>query len=136
MLGSLLIIPKPATLLQEQAFVTTMPLGIDKINVTRNMDTTSLATTFPFTSSELTANEGIVYGLNEHNGSLIIFDRFTMENANMVIFAKSGAGKSYMVKLEAIRQMMFGTEIIAIDPENEYKTLCDSSRWPVYQLLP
>lgn len=126
MLGSLLIIPKPATLLQEQAFVTTMPLGIDKINVTRNMDTTSLATTFPFTSSELTANEGIVYGLNEHNGSLIIFDRFTMENANMVIFAKSGAGKSYMVKLEAIRQMMFGTEIIAIDPENEYKTLCDS----------
>lgn len=126
MLGSLLIISKPATLLQEQAFVTTMPIGIDKINVTRNMDTTSLATTFPFTSSELTANEGIVYGLNEHNGSLIIFDRFTMENANMVIFAKSGAGKSYMVKLEALRHMMFGTEVIAIDPENEYKTLCDT----------
>lgn len=124
MLGSLIIISKPATLLQEQAFVTTMPLGMDRINVTRNMDTTSLATTFPFTSSELTANEGIVYGINEHNGSLIIFDRFTMENANAVIFAKSGAGKSYMVKLEALRSLMFGTEIIAIDPENEYKTLC------------
>ncbi len=126
MLGSLIIISKPATLLQEQAFVTTMPLGLDRINVTRNMDTTSLATTFPFTSSELTANEGIVYGINEHNGSLIIFDRFTMENANAVIFAKSGAGKSYMVKLEALRSLMFGTEIIAIDPENEYKTLCET----------
>ncbi|MDQ3238939.1 MAG: ATP-binding protein [bacterium] len=126
LLGSLIIISKPATLLQEQAFITTMPLGLDKINVTRNMDTTSLATTFPFTSSELTANEGIVYGLNEHNGSLIIFDRFTMENANSVIFAKSGAGKSYLVKLEAIRSLMFGTEIIAIDPENEYKTLCET----------
>ncbi len=126
MLGSLIIISKPATLLQEQAFVTTMPIGLDRINVTRNMDTTSLATTFPFTSSELTANEGIVYGINEHNGSLIIFDRFTMENANAVIFAKSGAGKSYMVKLEALRSLMFGTEIIAIDPENEYKTLCQT----------
>jgi len=126
MLGSLIIISKPATLLQEQAFVTTMPIGIDRINVLRNMDTTSLATTFPFTSSELTANEGVVYGINEHNGSLIIFDRFTMENANMVIFAKSGAGKSYLVKLEALRAIMFGTEIIAIDPENEYKTLCES----------
>lgn len=126
MLGSLIIISKPATLLQEQAFITTMPLGLDKIFVQRNMDTTSLATTFPFTSSELTANEGIVYGINEHNGSLIIFDRFTMENANMVVFAKSGAGKSYMVKLEALRSLMFGTEIIAIDPENEYKTLCET----------
>jgi conjugal transfer ATP-binding protein TraC len=126
MLGSLIIISKPATLLQEQAFITTMPIGMDRINVTRNMDTTSLATTFPFTSSELTANEGIVYGLNEHNGSLIIFDRFTMENANSVIFAKSGAGKSYLVKLEAVRSLMFGTEIIAIDPENEYKTLAQT----------
>jgi conjugal transfer ATP-binding protein TraC len=126
MLGSLIIISKPATLLQEQAFITTMPIGMDRINVTRNMDTTSLATTFPFTSSELTANEGIVYGINEHNGSLIIFDRFTMENANAVIFAKSGAGKSYLVKLEALRSLMFGTEIIAIDPENEYKALCQT----------
>ncbi|MBI4039477.1 ATP-binding protein [Candidatus Daviesbacteria bacterium] len=93
-LGSLLIIAKPATLQMEQGFQTTTPAGIDKLFITRNMDTTSLATTFPFTSSELTANQGIMYGINEHNGSLIIFDRFTLENANSVIFAKSGSGKS------------------------------------------
>ncbi len=100
-----------------------MPLFSDKLYVIRNMDTTSLATTFPFTSSELTANEGVLYGINEHNGSLVIFDRYTLENANSVVFAKSGAGKSYMVKLEALRSLMFGTEIIIIDPEDEYKDL-------------
>ncbi|KKT97151.1 MAG: Type IV secretory pathway VirB4 component-like protein, partial [Microgenomates group bacterium GW2011_GWB1_45_17] len=94
--------------------------------VTRNMDTTSLATTFPFTSSELSSNEGVLYGLNEHNGSLVIFDRFSLENANSVVFAKAGAGKSYMVKLEILRSLMFGTEVIIIDPENEYKTLSDA----------
>jgi type IV secretory pathway VirB4 component len=94
--------------------------------ITRNMDTTSLATTFPFTSSELTSNEGVLYGINEHNDSLIIFDRFSLENANAVIFAKSGAGKSFLVKLEALRSLMFGTEIIAIDPESEYKTLAEA----------
>jgi type IV secretory pathway VirB4 component len=88
------------------------------------MDTTSLATTFPFTSSELTMETGIVYGINEHNDSLVIFDRFKMENANMVIFAKSGAGKSYTVKLEILRQLMFDTEIIVLDPEHEYEELC------------
>jgi len=122
-LGSLLAISKHATLQQEQAFQTTLPLFTDKLLVTRNMDTTSLATTFPFTSSELTANEGVLYGINEHNGSLVIFDRFTLENANSVVFAKSGAGKSYLVKLEAIRSLMFDTEIIVIDPEEEYKVL-------------
>src|SRR5207248_1296200 len=86
----------------------------------------SLATTFPFTTSELTANEGILYGINEHNGSLIIFDRFTLENANSVVFAKSGAGKSYFVKLEALRSMMFGSQVIVIDPEHEYKRLADA----------
>lgn len=125
-LGSLLIISKHATLQMEQAFQTTLPLMEDKLLITRNMDTTSLATTFPFTSSELTANEGVLYGLNEHNGSLVIFDRFTLENANSVIFAKSGAGKSYLVKLEALRSLMFGTEIIVIDPENEYIRLAQS----------
>ena len=125
-LGSLLAISKHATLQQEQAFQTTLPLFTDKLLVTRNMDTTSLATTFPFTSSELTANEGVLYGINEHNGSLVIFDRFTLENANSVVFAKSGAGKSYLVKLEAIRSLMFGTEIIVIDPEEEYKVLTDA----------
>lgn len=125
-LGALLIIAKPASLVMEDAFKTTQPFGQDLLNITRNMDTTSLATTFPFTSSELTANEGILYGINEHNDSLIIFDRFSLENANMVVFAKSGSGKSYMVKLEALRSLMFDAEVIAIDPEDEYRTLCDA----------
>lgn len=123
--GALLLVPKHATLQMEEAFKTTLPQGTDHLYITRNMDTTSLATTFPFTSSSLTSNTGIMYGINEHNGSLVIFDRFSQENANSVIFAKSGAGKSYLVKLEALRSLMFGTEIVVIDPEEEYKELCD-----------
>lgn len=125
-LGSLLLVPKHATLQQEEAFKTTLPQGTDHLYITRNMDTTSLATTFPFISSSLTSNSGVMYGINEHNGSLVIFDRFSQENANSVIFAKSGAGKSYLVKLEALRSLMFGTEIIVIDPEEEYKNLCQA----------
>lgn len=122
-LGSLLIISKTASLQIEEGFKTTLPLGVDQLNITRNMDTTSLATTFPFTSSELTSESGILYGINQHNDSLVIFDRFSLENANMVTFAKSGAGKSYSVKLEALRSLMFDTEIIIIDPEGEYKNM-------------
>lgn len=125
-LSSLLVAAIPTNLEQAEGFKTCLPTSLDHLMITRNMDTTSLATTFPFTSSELTSNEGILYGLNEHNGSLIIFDRFSLENANSVIFAKAGAGKSYTVKLEILRSLMFGTEIIVIDPENEYKTLCES----------
>lgn len=125
-LGSLLITTSPASLQQADGFKTTLPTCIDHLLVTRNMDTTSLATTFPFTSSELTSNEGVLYGLNEHNGSLVIFDRFSLENANSVVFAKAGAGKSYMVKLEILRSLMFNTEVIVIDPENEYKALCEA----------
>ena len=125
-LGALLIISKHCTLQHEAGFKTTLPLGHDKLLITRNMDTTSLATTFPFTSSELTGNSGIMYGLNENNGSLVIFDRFSLENANSVVFGKAGGGKSYMVKLEALRSLMFGTEIIILDPENEYKTLAEA----------
>ena len=125
-LGSLLIIAKPASFVMEQAFKTTQPLGQDFLNITRNMDTTSLATTFPFTSSELSANEGILYGINEHNDSLVVFDRFSRENANMVVFAKSGSGKSYFVKLEALRSLMFETEVIVIDPEDEYHRMSDA----------
>ncbi|MCL5411832.1 MAG: ATP-binding protein [Patescibacteria group bacterium] len=125
-LGALMIISKHATLQMEQAFQSTIPTCSDKLYITRNMDTTSLATTFPFTSSELTANEGILYGINEHNGSLVIFDRFAMENANAVVFAKSGSGKSYLVKLEALRSLMFGAEIIVIDPESEYRVLAEA----------
>jgi hypothetical protein len=125
-LGSLMIIAKIASLQIEDAFKTTLPTAQDRLMITRNMDTTSLATTFPFISSELTQNQGVLYGINEHNGSLVILDRFSLENANSVIFAKSGAGKSYLVKLEALRSLMFGTEIIIIDPESEYQPLCEA----------
>lgn len=122
-LGSLLIVPKHATLSQEDAFKSTLPMGLDLLDITRNMDTTSLATTFPFTTASLTANEGILYGINEHDGSLIIFDRFTLENSNSVIFGKSGSGKSFLVKLEVMRTLMFGTEVFVIDPEGEYNDI-------------
>ncbi len=125
-LGSLLIVSKKATLQMDEGFKTTLPMGVDKLLVTRNMDTTSLATTFPFTSSELTMETGIMYGINEHNDSLVIFDRFKMENANMVVFAKSGAGKSYTVKLEIMRQLMFGVDVLVLDPEHEYDDLAQS----------
>ena len=125
-LGALLLISKKATLQMEQAFQSTVPAAVDKLLVTRNMDTTSLATTFPFTSSDLTSEEGILYGINMHNGSLIIFERFALENANTVVFAKSGAGKSYVIKLEALRSIIFGSQILVIDPEEEYKPLCET----------
>ncbi len=125
-LASLSITAQPTTLQMEDGFKSTLPLGQDLIGLSHNMDTTSLATTFPFASSELTANEGIMYGINEHNDSLILFDRFTLENANSVVFAKSGAGKSYFVKLEVLRSLMFGTEIIVIDPEHEYFSLAQA----------
>ena len=125
-LASLSITAQPTTLQMEDGFKSSLPIGIDLLNLTHNMDTTSLATTFPFASSELTANEGIMYGINEHNGSLILFDRFSLENANSVVFAKSGAGKSYLVKLEALRSLMFGTEILVIDPEQEYIPLAQA----------
>jgi conjugal transfer ATP-binding protein TraC len=122
-LASLLIVGKRAILQMEDGFKTTLPMGRDRMIITRNMDTTSLATTFPFTTSELTANEGILYGINEHNDSLVIFDRFSLENANTVVFGKSGSGKSYAIKLEIMRSLMFNTEVIIIDPENEYESL-------------
>ncbi len=125
-LGGMLVYTKEALLQMEQGFTSTLPLGIDKLNVLRNFDTGSLSSTFPFTSSELTQDDGILYGINRHNNSLIIFDRFSLENANAVVFAKSGSGKSYFVKLEALRYLMFGTDVIVVDPENEYKPLCDS----------
>ncbi len=122
-LASLLIVTKKAVLQMEEGFKTTLPVGQDRLLITRNMDTTSLATTFPFTTSELTANEGILYGINEGNDSLVIFDRFSLENANTIVLGKSGSGKSYMVKLEITRSLMFDTEVIVIDPENEYEAL-------------
>jgi conjugal transfer ATP-binding protein TraC len=122
-LAAISVNAKQATLQQEPGFICTQPIGLDKLYITRNMDTTSLATTFPFVTSELTMDHGIMYGINMHNNSLVIFDRFELENANAVVFAKSGAGKSYFVKLESVRSLMLGTEIIIIDPEREYEDL-------------
>jgi type IV secretory pathway VirB4 component len=125
-LSSLLILPKLATLQAEEGFKSTIPLAMDDLFITRNMDTTSLASTFPFTSATLTQDKGIVYGLNQQNGSLIIFDRYSLENANEVIFGKSGSGKSFLIKLEAMRQFMFGTEVVIIDPEGEYEGITET----------
>ena len=125
-LGSKLIVARPAVLQMEQGFNSTLPLGNDELAVATNMNTEPLSTTFPFVSSELTSNDGILYGINRHNNGLILFDRFQMENANSVVFAKSGSGKSYAVKLEILRSMMIGTDVIIIDPENEYKHLSDA----------
>lgn len=125
-LSSILIIAKQATLEQEEGFKSTVPMFSDKLQVWRNMDTTSLATTFPFSTAALTRNEGILYGMNQHDGSLIIFDRFTLENANSVILGKSGGGKSFFVKMEALRLLMMGTDVIILDPENEYQKLTQS----------
>jgi len=125
-LGGKLIYTKPAFLQMEEGFMSTLPLGIDSMAVSQNLDTGSISSTFPFTSTELTSNEGILYGINRHNNSLILFDRFSLENANMVVFGKSGGGKSYTVKLEALRSLMWGTDIIVIDPEDEYRKLAEA----------
>ncbi|PIZ66509.1 hypothetical protein CO051_04010 [Candidatus Roizmanbacteria bacterium CG_4_9_14_0_2_um_filter_39_13] len=123
-LSSLLIVSKQATLEQEEGFKSTLPMFRDQLQEWRNIDTTSLAMTFPFSTASLSRNEGVMYGINQHDGSLIIFDRFTLENANCVILGKSGGGKSFMVKLEALRLLIMGTDVIILDPENEYRTLC------------
>ena len=125
-LSSLLLVAKPATLQMEDGFRTTIPQGADLLNINRNMDTSSLASTFPFTSATLTQDKGVLYGMNQQNGSLIVFDRFSLENANEVVFGKSGSGKSYTIKLEIMRQFIFGTEIIVIDPEREYEKLAQT----------
>ncbi|MEI8104120.1 MAG: DUF87 domain-containing protein, partial [Candidatus Moraniibacteriota bacterium] len=122
-LESQLVYTKPAVMRMQQGFIASRPLGMDQLDSANNLNTSSLSTTFPFVSSDLSSNSGILYGINRHNNSLILFDRFNLENANMVVFAKSGAGKSYTVKLEVLRSMMFGTTVIIIDPENEYKHL-------------
>jgi len=125
-LGGMLVYTKQASLQQEDCFNSTLPLSNDLMQITKNFDTGALSTSFPFVSSELSNNEGILYGINRHNNGLVLFDRFTLENANMVVLAKSGSGKSYAIKLEALRSMMFGTEVIIIDPENEYEALSDA----------
>jgi len=126
LLESRLVYVKEAVFRSEQGLVSTLPLANDELGVSNNMNSQPLSTTFPFVSSDLSSGRGVLYGINRHNNSLILFDRFEMENANMVIFAKSGAGKSYAVKLEILRSLMMGTEVIIIDPENEYQYLCEA----------
>ena len=124
--GSKLIYTRKGLYQAEQGFNSTLPVANDELMITFNMNTSPIASSFPFTSSDLTSDNGILYGINRHNNSLILFDRFSLQNANFVIFATSGAGKSYMVKLEIIRSMMLGTDVIIIDPEMEYKRLSDA----------
>ncbi len=126
MLGQQLVYSKPATAQQEQSFNSCVPQFTDQLQIRRNFSTGALSTTFPFTSADLSQENGILYGINMHNSGLVIFDRFSLENGNAVVFAKSGAGKSFAVKLEALRSMMFGTEIFIIDPENEYQRMCEA----------
>src|SRR3990167_9038323 len=125
-LSSILLITKTTTLQMEDGFKSTIPIGLDKLYIARNMDTTSLASTFPFVSATLTQDKGIMYGINQQNGSLIIFDRFSLENANEIVLGKSGSGKSYLIKLESMRQFMFGAEVIIVDPESEYEALAET----------
>jgi type IV secretory pathway VirB4 component len=125
-LGGQLILTRRASLRMEQGFNATLPMCLDELDIAWNMNTSPLSSTFPFTSSTLTQENGILYGLNRHNDSLVIFDRFSLENANSVVFAKSGAGKSYAVKLEILRYLMLDTDVIVIDPENEYEALCQT----------
>ncbi len=125
-LGQQLVYSKPATAQQEQGLNSTMPQLTDQLQVRRNMNTGAISTAFPFTSADLSQENGILYGINMHNSGLVIFDRFSLENGNSVVFAKSGAGKSFAVKLEALRSMMFGTEVFIVDPENEYQRMAEA----------
>jgi conjugal transfer ATP-binding protein TraC len=120
------IILKRSALQMDDGFNSCLPILKDDLYVYSNMNTSPLSACFPFISSDLSSNDGILYGVNRHNSSLIIYDRFDLENANCVVFATTGAGKSYTVKLEILRSLMMGTSIIVIDPEQEYKMLCDT----------
>ncbi|MDB5181239.1 MAG: Type secretory pathway VirB4 component-like protein [Candidatus Saccharibacteria bacterium] len=126
LLGQQLVYSKAATSQQEQGLSSTVPQFADQLQIRRNISTGALSTSFPFTSADLSMDNGILYGINMHNSGLVIFDRFSLENGNSVVFAKSGAGKSFTVKLEALRSLMFGTEIFIVDPENEYERMCDA----------
>jgi conjugal transfer ATP-binding protein TraC len=126
MLESKLIYIKPSLFQEEDGFKTVSPLGTDKLNVTQKLNSEPISSMFPFVSFDLTSETGILYGINRHNSSLVIFDRFSLENYNSIIFAKSGSGKSYATKLEIIRTLMFDTEVLVIDPEREYEYLAEA----------
>src|SRR3989344_1262432 len=125
--GGKLIYSKKVLYQAEQGFNSTIPLGNDELMITFNMNSSPIASSFPFISADLTSDNGILFGINRHNNSLILFDRFSLQNANAVVFATSGAGKSYTVKLEVLRSLMLGTDVLIIDPEMEYKHLSDAA---------
>jgi len=126
MLESRLIYIKPSLHQQKDSFISASPYGEDLMFINTSMNTEPLSSIFPFVSFDLSSNNGILYGVNIHNNSLVLFDRFSLENANMTVFAKSGSGKSYFVKLEALRSLMMGIDVMVIDPENEYKFLSEA----------
>jgi type IV secretory pathway VirB4 component len=121
-----LVYLRPALFQQEQGFRSILPLANDELNVHNKLNSSPLSSIFPFISFDLTSDRGILYGINRHNSSLILFDRFSLENYNSVTFAKSGSGKSYTTKLEILRSLMFETEVIVIDPEREYEYLAET----------
>ena len=125
-LESRMVYIKPALYQQKAGFNSSMPIAYDELLIHNSLNTGPLSSTFPFVSFDLTSDKGILYGINRHNSSLILFDRFSLENANSVIFAKSGSGKSYFTKLEILRSMMLGVDTIVIDPENEYQFLAET----------
>ena len=126
LLGTKLVYARKVLYQAEQGFISTVPLGVDELQITFNMNTSPISSAFPFVSSELTSDDGILYGINRHNNSLILFDRFSLQNANTVVFATSGAGKSYTIKLEVLRSLMLGVDVIVIDPEKEYQHLSEA----------
>ncbi len=125
-LESKLVYVKPALFQQEQGFKTNIPLATDELNIYSKLNSSPLSSLFPFISFDLTSDKGILYGINRHNSSLILFDRFSLENYNSITFAKSGAGKSYATKLEILRTLMFDVDVIVIDPEREYEYLAET----------
>ncbi|MCD6421853.1 ATP-binding protein [bacterium] len=126
-LAGKLILTRPAIFRNLQGFNSSLPIGSDELQIWKNFDTGSLSTFFPFIVQNITSTSGILYGVNSFNSSLVIFDRFKLPNANSIIFATSGAGKSYLAKLEALRYLIQGTDIIVIDPEGEYKNLAGAA---------
>ncbi len=125
-LESKLVYVKPALFQQREGFESVLPIGTDRLEVTSRLNSSPLSSIFPFVSFDLTSDKGILYGINRHNSSLVLFDRFSLENYNSVVFAKAGSGKSYTTKLEILRSLMFGTEVMVIDPEREYEYLAEA----------
>jgi len=125
-LESRLIYIKPALFQQEEGFKSVIPTNTDLLNIHQKLNSEPLSSIFPFISFDLTSDRGILYGINRHNSSLVIFDRFSLENYNSVTFAKSGSGKSYATKLEILRSLMFDIEVMVIDPEREYEFLAEA----------